>query len=122
MYELTIDWMGRPHTSNDERRLHYRQLSRIHRSWREAGAQAAMLAKLPKGLGPSIVTFQAMYGNRVMTDAGAIAPTGKCVIDGLVDWGCWPDDNSTWVTEERYKAPVLGHVNALLVTITPAEA
>lgn len=116
---FVIDWMGRPHTSNKERQLHRFALATIHRTWREAGTQAARIAKL-RDLPPCAVTFQARYPSGNLPDTGAIAPTGKCIIDGLVDAGVWPDDKAEWVTEERYLPPIKAPGQpAVIVTLTP---
>lgn len=118
MTELVIDWLGRPHTSNLERQKHWRALSPIHKAWREAGAQAAMIAALgPQG--PAEVTAQARYRRNVMTDPDACSPALKCVIDGLVDRGVWPDDTAAHIRRVSYLPPVHapGQPDALIVTI-----
>ena len=121
MTTLVIDWLGRPHTSNLERQKHWRALSPIHKQWREAGAQAAMVACVGS-LGPSEVTAQARYRQNRMTDPDACAPALKCVIDGLVDRGVWPDDTAAWIRRVSYLPPVLDRdqPDALIVTIAPA--
>lgn len=118
---LEIDWLGRPHLSNAERRMGWRQLGRIHETWREAGAGAAMLAHLPQ-LPPCAVIARARYKRLPLPDAGAIAPTVKCVLDGLVDWGCWPDDTPAWVLSETMLPPTLDRTlpDALLIRLLPA--
>lgn len=116
---FVIDWMGRPHTSNLERKLNHFALSKIHASWKAAGTQAARISRL-RDLPPCIVSFQGRYPGGTLPDTGAIAPTGKCIIDGLVDAGVWPDDKAEWVTEERYLPPIKAPGQpAVIVTLTP---
>lgn len=119
---FVIDWMGRPHTSNKERQLGHFALSKIHEEWKAAGAQARAVCHLPRAMPPCIVSFQGRYPGGNLPDTGAIAPTGKCIIDGLVAAGVWPNDTAEWVTEERYLPPIKdpGRQPAIIVTLIPA--
>lgn len=106
IYRVVIDWMGKPHTSNDERKMNRYRVAEAHREWREAALQAARLDGLPKNLLPCRVHAHAVYPKGNLPDTGAIAPTVKCIIDGLVDHGCWPDDSGEWVVSEVYHPAV----------------
>lgn len=104
---LVIDWMGRPHTSNDERKKNHHELSRIHKAWRAAGAQACMIAR-PPIMARVKVTCWARYKTRVHTDPEGIAPALKCVLDGVVDRGVLVNDTSEFIAEVRFLPPVTG--------------
>jgi hypothetical protein len=121
--ELVIDWMGRPHTSNDERRKHWRALSRIHAAWRSAGQQAALIHKL-RAMPPCVVTVQARYKGGRVTDPDGCAPSVKCVLDGLVDRGVWPDDTGEWVRSITYLPPLVDRSkpDALIVRVRSLDA
>lgn len=80
-------------------RLHWRELRRRNRTWREAGIVWARKEKL-RGLPPSRVVAELMMTarRRARIDPANYQDTVKAVIDGLVDAGVWPDDSSAWVT------------------------
>ena len=63
--------------------------------------------------------MQARYKTLPLTDPEAVAPSAKCVIDGLVDWGAWPNDTGEWVKAVTFLPPTLdrGHPHALIVTL-----
>lgn len=121
-WRIVIDWMGRPHTSNDERRKHWRALTGIHAGWRQAGLQAAQTQRIPKGLPACTVTAWGRYKTgSSLPDVGAIAPTVKCVIDGLTDHGCWPADTAEWVAAETLLPPMVdgSQPDALVLVLRP---
>lgn len=122
-YLLVVDWLGRPHTANDERKKHWRELSVIHRDWREAGAQAHMLVRPPR-MEACFVTAWARYRRPPLTDPDAIAPATKCVLDGLVSKGMLTDDTGVFVHGCLYLPPEVapGSPDALLVHVTPLAA
>ena len=98
---MVIDWLGRPRLTNADRRAHHHEVAAHRRLWREAGAQAARLARVP-GLGAVEVTVQGRYPDGRLPDADACAPSVKGVIDGLVDAGVIPDDGPERVRSVTY--------------------
>ena len=115
---LVVDWLGRPHLANAERRAHYRTNAAKRAEWREAGAQAARLAKVP-ALERVAVTVQARYGKGRLSDPDACAPSVKGLIDGLVDAGVIPDDTGEHLASVTYLAARLerGRPDALVVRV-----
>lgn len=118
---LIIDSLGRPHRSNDERKMNHWKLQRVHEQWRQAAAGHAMTARFPKGLGPCDVEAYGRYRRRPLPDVGAVSPSLKCCLDGLRDYGVWPDDTAEWVLSETCLPPVLDPSlpDALVVTVRP---
>lgn len=118
-HRLVVDTVGKPHTSNDERQKHRMVTAKAHKAWREGAAELAMATRFPRRLPPCRVHAYARYPGGVLPDIGAIAPTVKCIIDGLVDYGCWPDDTPTWVVSEVYGPPerVPGEPYAVVVIL-----
>ena len=53
-------------------------------------------------MGPSRVTVAVAYPTAARADPDNAAPTVKAIIDGLVDAGVWPDDNSRWRAHTDY--------------------
>ena len=95
-WELVIDWLGRPPVVNGQRHRHWAVQSRVTRDWREAGAQAAMVAAVPSGLAAVAVEAFGRYPTFAsMPDPDGIQPAVKAAIDGLVDRGVIADDDRT---------------------------
>ncbi len=95
-------------------RMHWSKRAKLTALWREAG-WAAALEHHVRGLGPSTVMFtfpvSSMSRRR---DPSNLLPTAKAAIDGLVDAGVWPDDNSEWVTVLEPCVQVGGEVLVLI--------
>lgn len=90
---------------NKSKSSHWTINADLTAQWREAAFYAAQVAKVPKQLGPSEITSQAAYPlnkRGKLPDTSAWYPTTKAIIDGLVDWGCWPDDDNEWIRYEGY--------------------
>lgn len=118
-WTLIIDWLGRPTLANKVHNMHYRAVSADRKRWREAGCQAARLAKVRPC---DAVTLECWgrYPSGRLPDADAVAPSLKGVIDGLVDAAVVTDDDGTRVRAITYRAPVVtrGLPAALVVVIT----
>jgi crossover junction endodeoxyribonuclease RusA len=99
-------------------RAHWSVKARATKVWREAAYYAAIQAKV-KGLGPSEVTIGLPVRTAHQRDPSNLIPTCKAIVDGLVDAGVWPDDNSEWVTVHE---PVLMKGGFVLVQIKPRLA
>lgn len=96
-------------------REHWRPRAARVKLWRTAAYYGAL--KVPFAVrkhGPSVVTIELpVKGNR-RRDPGNAYPTLKACVDGAVDAGIWPDDNSEWVTVNE---PVL-NIGGTTVRVT----
>jgi crossover junction endodeoxyribonuclease RusA len=105
------DWIS----AND--RLHWAEKARRTRVLR---AHAHMLALNTDPLGTSHVAAFIGYPRNGRADPANAAPTCKALIDGLVDAGVWPDDDSTYVLGPTYlrgdKCPAGQHTVRLVIT------
>jgi hypothetical protein len=54
---------------------------------------------------------------RSLTDAAAIAPTVKAILDGVVDAGLLPDDSGEYVRGEHYLLPAKSTVKGFVTEI-----
>ena len=82
-------------------RYHWAQRARATRAlrWR---AHATARSQGMRPMGPSRVTVAVAYPTAARADPDNAAPTVKAIIDGLVDAGVWPDDNSRWRAHTDY--------------------
>jgi crossover junction endodeoxyribonuclease RusA len=80
-------------------RMHWARRAGITSKWRQAAHMYARQQGRTGELGPSNVkvTFEVPDAGRRRDPSNAM-PTVKALVDGLVDAGMWPDDNSDWVT------------------------
>lgn len=128
---FTIDWLGRPQTSNAERQAHYHKSAKIRAAWNEAAHQACQIARAPKGLDRIGILIQPIYDKGPLPDTDAIGPTVKGIIDGIVTgkprksappgYGVVPDDSGKHVAYVCLLAPILDRSAkpGVRVTITP---
>ncbi|MEZ5165678.1 MAG: hypothetical protein R2695_04005 [Acidimicrobiales bacterium] len=87
--------------------------------------QWAAMAGTDEGIhftGPVQVEAMMTIARGVLPDCGAISLAVKHVIDGLVDAGVLPDDNSTHVISETYHAPERTGRRSLIVLVKDADA
>ena len=94
-------------------REHWSVKARLTKAWRTAAYYEAVAAGV-KRLGPSVVTVTLPVQTAHKRDPHNFVPTVKAIVDGLVDAGVWPDDNSDWVTVGE---PLLVSSKAALVSI-----
>lgn len=78
-------------------RSHWRVKGALTKAWRTSAYYAAKQAKQGP-LGPSYVYVTLPVRTAARRDPHNFVPTVKAIVDGLVDAGVWPDDNSEWVT------------------------
>ena len=83
-------------------RLHWAVRARLTREIRSAATVCAKASKVAP-LGRSAITTVWFVPDKRRRDAGSLSLTTKAAIDGLVDAGVWPDDNSDWITQESYR-------------------
>lgn len=118
-WEIVVDHLGRPTTTNQAHNMHYRSVSADRKKWREAGQVLARAAKIPKLAAAKVVCWGRYPDRRSLPDADGVAPALKGVLDGIVDAGVLPDDNGTYVHEIAYRPPVVekGALPALVVQV-----
>ena len=91
-FTLTLDlgpgsWI----TAND--RMHWARKAKITARIRAASAGLALAAGLPRRLGHVHVTVHVHGRTNGRMDPANAYPTVKAAIDGLTDYGVWPDDD-----------------------------
>lgn len=79
-------------------RFHWSKKARLTSEWREGTQWGAIAARFDKNLPPCKVTVHLPVKRRVRRDAMNWVATVKPIVDGLVDYGVWPDDSIEWVT------------------------
>ena len=105
-----------PLRSND--RTHWARRAPLVRAVRETAAWHAKAQKL-RPQPQSDVTLIWHAPARSRSDVGALSPTLKAIIDGLVDAGIWPDDTPKWVRRETVGIERTDGKPYLELTITP---
>lgn len=88
-------WMS----AND--RMHWAQKSKRTKALRQLGAAFARQHGI-RDLGTTHVAAFIGYPRGGKADPANAAPTVKALIDGYVDAGAWPDDDSTYVIGPTY--------------------
>lgn len=94
-------------TSNQ--RPHWAVRARETAAWRHATRQYARAERLPMGLQRVRITAFVCQAKGRIRDASNAQPTIKAAIDGLVDYGLFPDDSDR-------------HVDALVIQRGPRSA
>jgi hypothetical protein len=94
-YQIRLPWKERILHANQ--RLHWAEKNRRTQTVRAVVASYADLAKLPKGCDQVRVTLTWRPARRYRTDSDNLFPLLKAGLDGLVDYGLVPDDNSRHV-------------------------
>lgn len=98
MREWMIEFPAPTQLMNMNDRFHWAKKAKLTDEWRQAAHWGAMLAKTPKNLPACTVTVHLPVKRRVRRDAMNYVATVKPIVDGLVDFGLWPDDDAEWVT------------------------
>jgi hypothetical protein len=78
-------------------KTHWSVGHRLKENWREITRIQCHRQRMPKHLEPSIVQLTYIF-NMVRNRDPHNFICAKPIIDELVTWGCWPDDNQHWVT------------------------
>ncbi|GEB17188.1 hypothetical protein GUY44_12060 [Pimelobacter simplex] len=86
-------------SANDRR--HWADNAKRTRELRMLG-RAGVVRAFPRGLGTTHVAAFIGYPRNSKADPSNAFPTVKALIDGLVDAGVWPDDDSTHVIGPTY--------------------
>lgn len=123
MITLRINWLGRPPTSNGRRRQHWAMQARVSRAWRDAGTQAAWIAKVPPMHRIAVTCWGEYPDRRGLPDPDGLSPALKAVLDGLVAAGVVQDDSAPFVASVTYLPPVVepGCQPGLVVVLEPAD-
>jgi crossover junction endodeoxyribonuclease RusA len=119
MIELRYPAPVPPWTTNDERRMHWAAVGKRVQAWKFAArvhAQSQHLQDLP----PSTISMSITYPtNRIRDPHNLVGTILKATIDGLVDAGCWPDDNPKWVHIHEPTISIQPGPHLVTVTIEP---
>lgn len=112
----------RPLLINSNHRLHWAAKSRRTRDLRTLGRVAAIHLRRPQLTGPLDATWTLRFTDKRHRDPANFHLTCKALLDGVVDSGLLPADDSRVIASERYE---LGdpHVIAgrVLVDLTLTE-
>lgn len=92
---LALPYLSPPLSANQ--RMHWQAKGRITREVRSTATTLARHAKLPRAE-RLIITLHYQPKNRRRRDAHNLYPTVKALVDGLVDAGLVPDDNTEHVS------------------------
>jgi crossover junction endodeoxyribonuclease RusA len=104
-------------SANDRR--HWADKGKRTKALREMGRLNAIAAELPELSTTHVAAFIG-YPRNGRADPANAAPTVKALIDGMVDAGVWPDDDSVHVIGPTFlrgdKAPPGTHTVRLVLT------
>lgn len=108
--------------ANDRR--HWAEQGRITRYWRTLAAAAGGSAIRTRKWAPltrAQVTVIVSWTDRHRRDPANWHPTGKALLDGLVDAGLLPDDDATRVVGPDMRGLLGQDIPMLTVVVTPLE-
>lgn len=109
-------------SAND--RMHWAPKARATRGLRMLGLAGSHGLSGDESIGPCHVAAFIGYPRNGRADPANAAPTVKALIDGLVDAGVWPDDDSTYVIGPTYlrdKASGQAGVHTVRLVLTPQD-
>jgi len=113
-------------SANDRR--HWADKAKRTRTLREMGqlGATAQIAESHKSIrhGTTHIAAFIGYPRNGKADPANAAPTVKALIDGMVDAGVWPDDDSTHVIGPTYlrdKASGQAGIHTVRLVLTPQE-
>jgi crossover junction endodeoxyribonuclease RusA len=87
---------------------HYRTIA----GWRDAAKLAVLAARVPP-MRSAYVLAELRFKRNVRRDAGNYYPTGKAVMDGVVDSGVLDDDSVRYLTGPDMRiGPIVGKAGA----------
>lgn len=116
MTTYTFEFLAPDVLLNMNDRTHWRKNASLVKAWRWAAFAGAT-----KGIGhqlpPCNVTVTLPVRDSRRRDPMNYVKTVKPIIDGMVDAGLWPDDDSTWVTvmEPKLEKRTVRYVTVELV-------
>lgn len=115
----TLTHEARPLPMNAYRRLHYHARARYDREWRGAFHLLARRARIPRLAAVTVIAAQTCRPGPRLPDPGALFPTAKAAIDGLVDAGVIADDTGEFVRFIGMAAPERSDLDRFLLVIEP---
>jgi hypothetical protein len=120
---ITLRYDERPFTANAARSAsHWSVTAKLTAKWREAFRLLALEAGVAD-LGPTVVTVTPyLRDRRGRQDTGACFPAAKAAVDGICDAGAWPDDTAAYVVEVRFRPPIYGEGDGLVIELAPITA
>lgn len=100
---------------------HWSSSYKLRSHWRHNTQLALADARFPKGLPPSEIRSMFFFSTQRRRDPHNFVATLKPIVDQLVTWGCWPDDNADYVSVAE---PLLSTsvIPAVSLIITPRES
>lgn len=119
---LVLAIEGRPMNMND-RHSHPMVRSKLTAKVRKHAKEAAFDQwgpEIPRLRFPVTVTVRDNCRTANLRDTINAAPSVKAIIDGLTDYGLWPDDKGVYVGAVMFLPAVKTGLDALLVTIEEA--
>lgn len=109
------------HWLSANQRLHWAPKAKRTRALRDLAYYTTIDAPIDRQ-GVSHVAAFIGYPRNGKADPANAAPTIKALIDGLVDAGVWPDDDSTWVIGPTYlRDPKSGQAGIYRVRLVITE-
>lgn len=116
---LVIILAGKPMAANDRYRnnAHKAQVVRKYRKRGKLLCDELRRRNPSRVLVPPVELWVRAFPARSLTDAAAIAPAVKAILDGVVDAGFLPDDSGRYVRGEHYLEPVRSPIKAWVTEI-----
>ena len=105
---------------NQNDRGHWRVVASRKKAWATITLAALQYNQFARHLTPSVVESTFIFGRNARRDPMNFTATTKVIIDELVRWGCWPDDDQHWV-DERTPVLTIGTRMGVRLTITPKD-
>lgn len=117
--DITYTLEQKPLTANKIRTLHYHQVAKHTREWKEAFYWLYRQNQNKQTEPINIIVTHETKGR--LPDVGSCMHTVKAAIDGLVLGGLIPDDNPKWLHAITFLAPTKTGRDALSLTIEKAS-
>jgi len=105
---------------NQNDRSHWRAVHKRKKEWETITMSALLYNNFPRNLPPCQVDSIFIFARNARRDPMNFTATTKVIIDELVRWRCWPDDNQRWV-DERTPQLTTGTRMGVRIILTPKE-
>jgi hypothetical protein len=100
---ISLPWARVPISQNQLRRTHYIVEAKLKAATLEEARWAIRAAKVGQLPGADVIRLHYRPSTRQIRDADGLAPTGKVVVDALVQEGVLPGDDFRYVAEAAYR-------------------
>ena len=114
--EYLLSHTGKTMTVNRERSGNLWEHRKHTKEWRMIFALLAKQAKMPRLAWCDVIVKPRQRMGK-LADCGAIMPSAKAAIDGIVDASVLPDDGPEFVRSLKFEAPVRGETGLDLLII-----